>query len=231
MNRIEALYSDLSRLGRETEMMDTVITMLADDLMESTTAEGHSRQTVISRVVDGGFELAGLINEKLGAAPGDTADAHAAGDRSDDPIEDVRVRYRRCHLAFTAAAAQLTKLPEDTVFDYRGLQLTPGDVVPQRIGEIVIAHDSLGTAWTIEEADPDSALDALETLIRRLKIAEAAPALVLDSTEGDHWEIGENGQSVSGDREDLVQWLAWGYPGELESDHDLPTLPSLPRWT
>ena len=229
MNRIEALYSDLSRLGRETEMMDTVITMLADDLMESTTADGHSRQVVISRVVDGGFELAGLINDKLGTASADSAGA--SGDLSDDPADDVRIRYRRCHLAFTAAAAQLTKLPEDTVFDYRGLQLTPGDVVPQRIGEIVIAHDSLGTAWTIEEADPDSALDALETLIRRLRIAEAAPALVVDSTEGDHWEIGDNGQAVNGDREDLVQWLAWGYPGELESDRELPTLPTLPRWT
>lgn len=229
MNRIEALYSDLSRLGRETEMMDTVITMLADDLMESTTADGHSRQVVISRVVDGGFELAGLINDKLGTASADSADA--SGDLSDDPTDDVRIRYRRCHLAFTAAAAQLTKLPEDTVFDYRGLQLTPGDIVPQRIGEIVIAHDSLGTAWTIEEADPDSALDALEALIRRLRIAEATPALVVDSTEGDHWEIGDNGQAVNGDREDLVQWLAWGYPGELESDRELPTLPTLPRWT
>ena len=220
MKRIEALYSDLSRLGRETEMMDTVITMLADDLMEKTTADRHSRQVVISRVVDGGFELAALINEKLGLPASE-----------DDADEDVRARYRRCHLAFTAAAAQLTKLPEDTVLEYRGLQLGPGDVVAQRIGEIVIAHDSLGTAWTIEEADPDSALDALEALIRRLRIAEAAPALVLDTTEGDHWEIGESGQAVNGDREDLVQWLAWGSPGELESTSQLPTLPALPRWT
>lgn len=201
-------------------MMDTVITMLADDLMEQTTADGHSRQVVISRVVDGGFELAALISEKLGLPP-----------IEDDVDDDVRARYRRCHLAFTAAAAQLTKLPEDTVLEYRSLQLGPGDIVPQRIGEIVIAHDSLGTAWTIEEADPDSALDALETLIRRLKIAEAAPALVLDTTEGDHWEIGESGQAVNGDREDLVQWLAWGSPGELESETALPALPTLPRWT
>lgn len=224
MNRIEQLYSDLARLGRETEMMDTVITMLTDDLMESTTADGHTRQTVLNRVVDGGFELAGQIAQRLGIPS--TEDA-----LPDDPDADVRARYRRCHLAFTAAAAQLTKLPEDTVFDYRGLRLAPGDIVPQRIGEIVIAHDSLGTAWTIEEADPDSTLDALETLIRRLRIAEDAPALVLDTTEGDRWDIGADGQSVSGDREDLVQWLAWGMPGELESDSALPTLPTLPRWT
>lgn len=224
MERIEQLYSDLARLGRETEMMDTVITMLADDLMEKTTADGHTRQTVLTRVVDGGFELAAQIAQKLGIPS--TEDA-----LSDDPDADVRARYRRCHLAFTAAAGHLSRMPADETVAYRGLRLSPGEVVPQRIGEIVIAHDSLGTAWTIEEADPDSMLDALETLIRRLRIAEDAPALVLDTTEGDRWDIGSDGQSVSGDREDLVQWLAWGMPGELESESALPTLPTLPRWT
>lgn len=220
MERIDQLYSDLSRLGRETEMMDTVITMLADDLMEQTTAEGHSRQAVLSRIVDGGFELAALIGEKL--------DLPTAPElRTDD---DIRVRFRSSHIAFTAASAHLPALPADSLIDYRGLSFTPGEIVPQRIGEIVIAHDSLRTAWTIEEADPDSALDALEILIRRLRAADAPP-LVIDSTEGDHWEIGEAGQPVTGDREELVQWLAWGTTEGIESEAALPKLPALPRWT
>lgn len=220
MERIDQLYSDLSRLGRETEMMDTVITMLADDLMEQTTADGHSREVVLSRIVGGGFELAALISERLGVP----APEEQVAD------EDIRVRFRRSHIAFTAAAAQLTALPAEAIIDYRGLRLTPGDVVPQRIGEIVIAHDSLRTAWTIEEADPDSALDALEILIRRLRAAQP-PALVIDSTEGDRWEIGEAGQRVTGDREELVQWLAWGTTEGIESTAGLPRLPTLPRWT
>lgn len=201
-------------------MMDTVITMLADDLMEQTTAEGHSREVVLSRVVAGGFELAALIRSRLGLPP-------ATEQIADD---DIRKRFRQCHVAFTAAAAHLTALPADTVFDYRGLRLGPGQIVPQRIGEIVIAHDALGTAWTIEEADPDSVLDALDILLRRLSAAEP-PALVIDSTEGDHWEIGEAGQEVRGDREELVQWLAWGATKGIESEAELPTLPTLPRWT
>lgn len=224
MNRIEQLYSDLSRLGRETEMMDTVIRMLADDLMEETTAEGNSRQVVLSRVVDGGFDLAALIGERLQLP-------HAAPEAADAAQEDIRVRFRRSHLAFTAAAAHLTTLPPDTAIEYRGLQLSPGDVVPQRIGEIVLAHDALGTAWTIEEADPDSALDALETLMRRMRGTEGAPALVLETQEGDRWEFGADGQRVFGDRETLAQWLAWGDPGELESEEALPKLPALLRWT
>ena len=221
MDRIEQLYSDLSRLGRETEMMDTVVRMLADDLMESTTAEGHSRQVVLSRVVDGGFALAdqigALVNLPL-AVPNDSD-------------ENVRVRFRHSHVAFTAAAAHLTTLPQDTGFEYRGLWLTPNEVVPQRIGEVVLAHDSLGTAWSIEEADPDSTLDALEALMRRMRGADHIPALVLETEEGDRWKFGENGQYIFGDRESLVQWMAWGHPGELESEAALPALPALPRWT
>lgn len=224
MNRIEQLYSDLSRLGRETEMMDTVIRMLADDLMEGTTAEGNNRHTVLSRVVEGGFDLAALVGERLQLP-------HAAPDAEDATQEDIRVRFRRSHLAFTAAAAHLTTLPQDSVIEYRGLQLSPGDVVPQRIGEIVLAHDALGSAWTIEEADPDSALDALEAMMRRMRNTDEAPALVLETQEGDRWELGANGQHIFGDRENLAQWLAWGIPGELESATALPKLPTLLRWT
>ena len=224
MNRIEQLYSDLSRLGRETEMMDTVIRMLADDLMEATTAEGNSRQVVLSRVVEGGFDLAALLGDRLQLP-------HAAPDAEDAAEEDIRVRFRRSHLAFTAAAAHLTTLSPDVTIEYRGLQLNPGDVVPQRIGEIVLAHDALGTAWTIEEADPDSALDALEAMMRRMRNTEEVPALLLETQEGDRWEFGTNGQHVFGDRENLAQWLAWGIPGELESEAALPKLPTLLRWT
>lgn len=224
MNRIEQLYSDLSRLGRETEMMDTVIRMLADDLMEATTAEGNSRQVVLSRVVEGGFDLAALLGDRL-QLPRATPDAEDAAE------EDIRVRFRRSHLAFTAAAAHLTALSPDVTIEYRGLQLNPGDVVPQRIGEIVLAHDALGTAWTIEEADPDSALDALEAMMRRMRNTEEVPALLLETQEGDRWEFGTNGQHVFGDRENLAQWLAWGIPGELESEAALPKLPTLLRWT
>lgn len=224
MNRIEQLYSDLARLGRETDMMDTVIRMLADDLMEATTADGNSRHVVLSRVVDGGFELAALLGERLNL-PSPPSDGAA------DPDEDLRVSFRHSHVAFTGAASHLTALAPDTVIDYRGLQLTPGDVVPQRIAEIVLAHDALGTAWTIEEADPDSALDALEALMRRARRAEGVPALVLETEEGDRWELGQNGQRVFGDRETLVQWLAWGEPGELESEDALPAMPTLPHWS
>ncbi len=223
MERIQQLYSDLSRLGRETEMMDTVIHMLADDLMEATVADGNTRQTVLSRVVDGGFELAELIADRLGLP-------WAAAWES-EPEDDIRSRYRRAHLAFFAAAAHLTSLPEDTVLDYRGLQLRPGEVVPQRVAEVVLSHDALGTAWSIEEADPDSVLDALEALIRRLGSTNTVPALVLETEEGDRWDIGTGGQHISGDREEFVQWMAWGDGRALSSSSALPELPRLARWT
>ncbi|TLP79976.1 hypothetical protein [Nesterenkonia sphaerica] len=224
MNRIERLYSDLSRLGRETEMMDTVITMLADDLMEATAASGHSRQDVIRRVVEGGYDMAALISSALGLPQALTSSMPNAGG-------DLRLEFRRSHVAFTAAAAHLTALPEEAALHYRGLTLTPGEVVPQRIAEIVLTHDSLGTAWSMEEADPDSALDALEALMRRMAQRSEIPPLRIDTVEGETWELGDQGQRVFGDREALVQWLAWGETGDLESDAPLPSLPTLPQWS
>lgn len=223
MERIQQLYSDLSRLGRETEMMDTVIHMLADDLMEATVAEGNTRQTVLVRVVDGGFELAELIADRL--------ELPRAASWESQPDEDIRSRYRRAHLAFSSAAAHLTSLPEDTVLDYRGLRLRPEEVVPQRIAEVVLSHDALGTAWSIEEADPDSVLDAVEALIRRVRTTSGAPPLVLETEEGDRWDIGTDGQHISGDRESFVQWMAWGEKGDLSSSSALPELPGLAQWT
>lgn len=222
MNRIERLYSDLSRLGRETEMMDTVIRMLTDDLMEDTAADGQSRYDVLRRVVDGGFDLAALISSELNLP-------EAVAGRDEE--QDIRVQFRTSHIAFTAAAAHLTSLPEDAQLHYRGLTLAPGDVVPQRIAEVVLTHDSLGTAWSIEEADPDSMLDALEALMRRVTSRSDVPALLLETEEGDSWAVGQQGQRVFGDRETMVQWLAWGEGAELESDAPLPSLPALPQWS
>ena len=129
----------------------------------------------------------------------------------------------------SAAAAHLTSLPEDAALQYRGLTLTPGEVVPQRIAEVVLTHDSLGTAWSIEEADPDSALDALEALMRRMANRPEIPALLIETEEGDRWEFGEQGQRIFGDRETLVQWLAWGETEGVESEAPLPSLPALPQ--
>lgn len=224
MSRIERLYSDLSRLGRETEMMDTVIRMLADDLMEDTAADGQSRYDVLRRVVDGGFDLAKVISSALELPD---AVSHAGRDADDD----IRVQFRTSHIAFTAAAAHLTSLPEDAQLEHRGLTLTPGEVVPQRIAEVVLTHDALGTAWTIEEADPDSALDALEALMRRVSHRSDVPALLLETEEGDRWEVGQQGQKIFGDRENMVQWLAWGEGAGLESSAPLPNLPALPQWS
>lgn len=41
--------------------------------------------------------------------------------------------------------------------------------VALRIAEVVVHHHDLDTAWTIEEADPDSLLDALEAAVRSLR--------------------------------------------------------------
>lgn len=204
-------------------MMDTVIQLLADELLDASAADGRSRAAVLTRLIEGGFEMASSIGERLNLP-------HPIPTSASDGETDVRALYRQAHLSFTAAAAHLSTLDEDEEIPYRGLNLRPGEIVPQRVAEVVLTHAALGSAWTIEEADPDSALDALDALVRRLRDVPEVPSLRLETEEGDLWEVGDEGQRIFGDRENLVQWLAWGEVGDLESDRPLPDLPTLPQW-
>lgn len=94
-------------------------------------------------------------------------------------------------------------------------------VVPQRIAEVVLAHEDLLSAWSIEEADPDSVLDAVEAMLRRLIQVDKAPALTLETEEGDRWELAGGGPRVYGDRENLAVWLSRGETGDLEFEHPM----------
>lgn len=217
MSRIRQLHSDLSRLDRETEMLDAVISMLPDDQLERAAADGSSRHAVLERLAQHGAALTTEIARALGAPE--------AGFREE--MADVRERLRRVHLDFMAVSARLPELPEDHSFEHRGVTISAGMVVPERIAEVVLAHDDLRSAWTIEEADPDSVLDALEAMLRRLSPDKRLPGLTFRTEEGDHWDLGPGGPTVESDRENLAQWLARGVEGDLRTEISLP---KLPRW-
>jgi maleylpyruvate isomerase len=87
--------------------------------------------------------------------------------------------------------------------------------VALRIAEVVVHHHDLDTAWTIEEADPDSVLNALEAAVRAMR-AKGAPGMTLVTGERDEWVIGDGALRVSSDREGLLEWLARGVADTLK---------------
>lgn len=218
MSRIHRLHSDLSRLGRESEMLDAVITMFDEHQLSLPAADGGTRHAVLERLAEQGAALAREVARALGAPD----------PRPMDDVADVRDRVRQAHLAVISVAARLTELPEQHTLEHRGAPLRAGDVVPERIAEVVLAHDDLRSAWTIEEADPDSVLDAVEAMVRRLSRRDAVPGLELTTEEGDRWTLGTGELTVQSDRENLAQWLARGVVGDLRADQPLP---ALPQWT
>ena len=209
MNRIQRLYSDISRLERETEMLDAVVIMLSEDNLQRPAANNQTQFDNLVKLITKGYELADAVNKQTGHAPN--------YERSEitDPTHIIPA-YRQAHQQVVAAAALLTSLPEDASIKHGAVTLRPGEVVPQRIAETVLAHEDLLSAWSIEEADPDSVLDAIDAMLRRLIQIDQAPAVTIETEEGDRWDLAGGGPRVYGDRENLALWLSRGEQGDLE---------------
>ncbi|WP_457950036.1 maleylpyruvate isomerase N-terminal domain-containing protein [Pseudarthrobacter sp. alpha12b] len=92
-------------------------------------------------------------------------------------------------------------------------------------GRALVHHHDLDTAWTIEEADPDSLLNAIEAVVRSLR-AKGAPGMTLVTEERDQWIIGNGALRVESDREGLLQGLARGDAATIEAEGPVPALPS-----
>lgn len=218
MKRIDRFYSDISRLGRETEMLDAVVLMLSDELLQRPAANDQTQYDVLVKLINKGYGLADAINAQTG---------HTPNYERDEVIDPNRVihAYRAAHQQFMAAAALLPSLPADTMITHGAVSLRPGEVVPHRIAEVVLAHEDLLSAWSIEEADPDSVLDAIEAMLRRLQHIDLMPELTIETEEGDRWVLAGGGPRVYGDRENLALWLSRGETGDLEFEQPLDAPP------
>lgn len=105
------------------------------------------------------------------------------------------------------------------------MYLYPGQIVPQRIAEVVLTHEDLLWAWSIDEADPDSVLDAIEAMMRRMVQNAQTPAVTIATEEGDSWVLNGGGPCVFGDRENLAIWLSRGETGDLGFTQPVEQLP------
>jgi maleylpyruvate isomerase len=230
MNNPARLHSDLSRLGRETEMfLATVASLSGDELAAASLCDGWSRADVIAHVAAGGRALVQLIDwaatggeRRLYPSP----EARAAGIAALAalPREDLLAELQASAACFAGEAQRLAgplAAPEVTL---DGSPLPATSIVALRIAEVVVHHHDLDTAWTIEEADPDSLLNALEAAVRALR-AKEAPGMTLVTEERDQWVIGDGTLRVESDREGLLQWLARGDAAHIEVDGPVPVLP------
>lgn len=225
------LHSDLSRLGRETDMFLATLSSLSDEeLAAPSLCEGWTRAHVIAHVASSGRALVGLIDwatsgeeRQLYASPEARSQAIAA--LAALPREELLSEVRDSAAAFADEARRLTGELEAPEVKVGGRELPATSIVALRIAEVVVHHHDLDTAWTIEEADPDSLLNALEAVVRAMR-AKGAPGMTLVTEERDEWVIGDGALRVESDREGLLKWLARGDAGDLELTGPVPALPT-----
>ena len=225
------LYSDLSRLGRETDMFLATVSSLSDEeLAAPSLCEGWTRAHVIAHVASSGRALVGLIDwatsgeeRQLYASPEARSQAIAA--LAALPREELLAEVRDSAAAFADEARRLTGELAAPEVKVGGRELPATSIVALRIAEVVVHHHDLDTAWTIEEADPDSLLNAIEAVVRAMR-AKGAPGLTLVTEERDEWIIGDGGLRIESDREGLLKWLARGDAEDIEAGGPVPALPA-----
>lgn len=225
------LHSDLSRLNRETEMFLATVASLSDDeLAAPSLCAGWTRADVVAHLTSNGSALVKLIDW---AATGEEQQLYASPDaRAQEisslaalPREGLMIKLRESVQFFAEQAQRLGGELALGEVNLHGKKIPATAIVALRISEIVVHHHDLDTAWTIEEADPDSLLDALEAAVRTMR-AKNAPGMTLVTEERDEWIIGDGALRVASDREGMLEWLARGHAGNVESDGPLPELPS-----
>ncbi|MFJ6378290.1 maleylpyruvate isomerase family mycothiol-dependent enzyme [Pseudarthrobacter oxydans] len=225
------LHSDLSRLGRETDMFLATVASLSDDEMTAASlCDGWTRADVIAHVASSGRALVNLID---GAVSGEERQLYASSEaRSQEisalaalPREGLIAELRDSARVFAEQAQRLSGELSAPEVQVNGKVIPATSIVALRVAEVVVHHHDLETAWTIEEADPDSLLNALEAVVRSLR-AKAAPGMTLSTEERDEWVIGDGALHVTSDRESLLLWLARGDNEHIEADGPLPPLPT-----
>lgn len=225
------LHSDLSRLGRETETFMATVESLSDEEMTAASlCGGRTRASVIAHIASNGRALVKLIDW---ATTGEEQQPYVSAAARAQEISELAALPRKELLGHVLEfaqyfAEQAQRLTGDLVVEevhLYGKQIPATSIVALRIAEIVVHHHDLDTAWTIEEADPDSVLNAIEAVVRALN-AKGAPGMTLVTEERDQWVVGDGTLHVSSDRTGLLEWLARGNEEKIEAGEPLPSLPS-----
>jgi maleylpyruvate isomerase len=225
------LHSDLSRLGRETEMFLATTASLSDDeLAAPSLCDGWRRADVVAHLASNGRALVKLVDWAVtGQEQAPYASMEARNQEIAElaglPREALVETAREAAAYFAEQAQRLTGELAVEEVHLHGKVIPATSIVALRIAEVVVHHHDLDTAWTIEEADPDSLLNALEAAVRTMR-AKGAPGMTLVTEERDEWVIGDGALRVESDREGLLGWLARGDDENVEADGPLPVLPS-----
>lgn len=228
--------ADLQRLQRETDMLLANVASFSDDEVGTPTVlPGWTRGHVITHLARGAEAIQRLMDN---AITGSDAAMYASADQRNDDIESGATRsakeltadLRRSSEAFMETARRLVDAPDAAEEISIGNRTFRTHALPNlRCAEVIIHHQDLDSTFELHEADPDSQLDALNSVVWVLQGKDDAPGLTVTTYEGDELVIGDGATTVVGERDAMVDWLARGNGGRVRAK-DGAELPELPSW-
>lgn len=228
--------ADLKRLQRETDMLLANVASFTDEeIGRPSQCAGWTRGHVITHLARSAESLTRLLDNALtggnepmyASVEQRNADIEAGASR---PAKEQLADLQQAHAAFMERAQALINSPDAAeVVELRGRTFQSHALPNLRCSEVVIHHQDLDSTFELHEADPDSQLDALNSVVWSLQGKPEAPGLTVTTYEGDELVIGDGSTTVIGERDGVVDWLARGRTERVRTTDGSP-LPEVPVW-
>lgn len=228
--------ADLKRLQRETDMLLANVASFTDEeIRRPSQLEGWTRGHVITHLARSAEAFGRVLdnaltggNEPMYASMEErNAQIEAGASR---PAKEQFADLQQAHEAFMQRARALIDTPDAAEEVQLGGRTFASHALPNlRCAEVVIHHQDLDATFELHEADPDSQLDALNSVVWTLQGKPETPGLTVTTYEGDELVIGAGSTTVIGERDAMVDWLARGHAERVRTTDGAP-LPQLPTW-
>ncbi len=228
--------ADLKRLQRETDMLLANVASFTDEEITSPSAlEGWTRGHVITHLARSAEALGRLVNNAITGSNDPmypsleqrNADIEAGARRS---AKELLADLQQAHAAFMERAEALADAPDAAAeVQLRNRPFKAYALPNLRCAEVIIHHQDLDSTFELHEADPDSQLDALNSVVWSLQGKPEAPGVTVTTYEGDELVIGDGATTVIGERDGVVDWLARGRTDHVRTT-DGSALPEIPKW-
>lgn len=228
--------ADLKRLQRETDMLLANVASFTDaEIRHASQCEGWTRGHVITHLARSAEALTRVLENAITGSDQPmypsveqrNADIESGAGR---PAKELLADLQTAHAAFMERAHALVDTPDAAAeVSLRGRPFASYALPNLRCAEVVIHHQDLDATFELHEADPDSQLDALNSVVWSLQGKPDAPGLTVTTYEGDELVIGDGATRVIGERDGMVDWLARGHTEHVRTTDGSP-LPQVPRW-
>lgn len=227
-----------SRLvDEQTERLVSTASTLSDEQVRGPSlCEGWSRGHVLTHLARNAEGIARAVraattgsDETMYAGPAERdADIESGAGR---PAADLAADVRDTAALLSPVLAQVHPHElRDVTFERTpgGERVFAARLPFMRLREVVIHHIDLDFGFDFGDIPSDVAELFLRDAAKRLDVTDGAPAVTLETTEGDHLVVHGGGVTVRGSRAGVLRWLLRQDAREVATP-DAAGLPELPR--